>query len=316
MSSQRGDDLGPVALPRDCRMHQGRSEWWWFAGRLSDVHDDRLFSWSQSLMRHDRWLVGFLRWQEHDPDTGQRIGPERLVRGVASRRAGYSESAFTPDFRLVVEWPGEDRLETEGCMGTYRIRAEGAHGAALHVRRGPDRPVLLGRRGVVDYGGGRRLGYYSFMRLRATGRLSTPEGPVAVQGPAWLDHQWGPVDTREMVWRYLALQVGDAELLAFDAFHQDTPHHRRVLGMLRRDGQCTEVPGIRLEPRGEQASATRVALGDRGHLDVTPVPDDQVLDLDLPGVPVFYEGYSRVRGILDDEPVHGWGITELQPWGG
>ena len=60
-------------------------------------------------------------------------------------------------------------------------------------------------------------------------------------------------------------------------------------------------------------SRVRVSSADL-NLEVVPWFDDQRCDARLPAalVPVFYEGGSRISGMLAGKPLHGWAITELK----
>ena len=240
----------PLEFPRDHGPHPDyRLEWWYLTGQLrakapnklpgpwgfqitffrlglgdkstgnsardnarnSTRDNSRDNAWQQPQLYMAHFAISDVQHQRH-------IGFERL-----SRAGAALAGAETSPLRVWLEnWSLESQqseqlfparlaaLATDSDLGTVALK--------LHIDSHKP-PVLQGERGYSPKSAtpGNASHYYSYTRLRSQGQLQLGGNTVAVEGDAWLDHEWGSssLDHNQTGWDWFSLQLDDGRELMF-----------------------------------------------------------------------------------------------------
>lgn len=303
--------------PADDRPTDHRVEWWYFFGHVRSTDPARPGAWSfvTSLLKK---RLAFPGWPTAWLAATQVVDTRRIVR----RCTGGLPSPFCYDrtgFRFGIAYgPGLPRWALSRTPGRWRLEYQRRAGLALDLEERGD-VVRIGPRGVMDYGGGHALGWYTRPFLEAHGTVTDGGVAVPVQGHAWMERQWGFAPVERFAWRYLTLRLDNGRrILAFST--QVDGHHKTWGTHIFPDGRALPIDGIRLSPVPPAAPDTPPSTTVQGagvDLLVAPLPVDQLIRPRVPGAPAFYEGFGNVAGTLDGEAVTGVGMTELRaPSGG
>ncbi len=291
-SACQSPPAGRVELPADDGPHTEATEWWYWTGHLR-ADDGRWFGFEWAFFLQE--VLGVRGQMVHHAisdqsggvfayDVGFRPGPPAPVeRGFALEVGAHS----------AVGVAGEDYLEGE--VGVYELEL---------VLSPVKPPVLQHGDGYTAYGFGGYTYYYSRPRMAARGTLTIDGEPLAVEGTAWFDHQWGSlsgaVDTG---WDWFAIQLDDSREIMLFTVRADGSE--ALAGGTYTDAACqsAEIAPDELEvtPLGEWTSPHTGCTYPSGwaisvrdlELMVTPVMEDQEVDA---LVVRYWEGMAEVSG--------------------
>jgi predicted secreted hydrolase len=211
------------SFPRDHFEHPDfRTEWWYYTGNLRGA-DGKRFGFelvffrqgqrrdqpdNRSAWRIDDLYLAHLALTDVD---GKRFFPhERL------NRAGPGLAGASFDQRRV--WNGNWSARWLDDRQTLEATAEEFH---LTLRLDPAKPpVIHGVNGVSQKaeGAGRASHYVSFSRLTVTGEVQLEGASHAVNGTAWMDHEWftHPLEASQVGWDWFSVQLDDGrDLMLF-----------------------------------------------------------------------------------------------------
>jgi predicted secreted hydrolase len=200
----------PVAFPRDAGPHDGLTEWWYYTGHLtaSDGHAYG-FEFVVFQVRRQSVPAGYLTHLAVSDVAEQRF----------SHQMRFAESDPVSGFPLDV---GGWRLDSDGTADTIQAAMQPGPGTdaayRLMLRLTDDKPPALHNGGYIEYGPAGGSYYYSRTRLHVSGDLGVVDGRTqAVEGIAWMDHQWGNfVVTAAGGWDWYSLQLDDqTELMLY-----------------------------------------------------------------------------------------------------
>jgi predicted secreted hydrolase len=301
----------PIEFPRDFGSHPSfRTEWWYATGWLSprgsagsgeplgfqvtffrsrpaiDAANPSAFTPHQLLIAHCALS---------DPQRG------RLWQDQKIRRAGMGLArAAEGDTDIQVEsWT----LRRTDAVYAVNVTAEEF---ALRLELAPTQaPLLNGERGVSRKGAAPQAAsyYYSLPHLAVRGTIVRNGRREAVQGEAWLDHEWSSeyLESGAVGWDWIGINFADGAALM--AFEIRGARHEALWagGTLRGADGATQIlaPGeVRFVPgRSWQSPRTgttypvewHVQAGTR-ELDLKPLMDDQENDTRLSTGAVYWEG--------------------------
>jgi predicted secreted hydrolase len=353
---------GPRALrfPEDAGAHpEYQTEWWYYTGNLADP-DGRRFGFQLTFFRRalapagdqppreSAWAseqIYLAHFALSDVEAGRFHSAERLARGAL----GLAGAEASP-FRVWVEdWSAEgatvgDRSVAEetadvgsGVEGSGRVDVaeDGSGGLRLRASEGPvsidlelapvKPPALHGDRGFSPKGEepGNASFYYSYSRLAGGGRITTEGGSHAVEGLAWMDHEWSTsaLAEQQVGWDWFSLQLDDGrEVMAFQlresgggissASSGSVIAADASVSRLGREDFTIEPLGRWTSPRSGAVypSAWRLRIPQEAiDLEIQPLIEDQELDLNLR----YWEGAVRVSGRSAGRPIAGYGYVEL-----
>lgn len=325
-----GKALSPVRLPDDELVHDFPVEWWYFAAHLATPAGDERLSIMVTAIRGVKRLlpaatVSFFKRIDHTR------GPLPVLQvGTAFSRA-YRHDRSVPSYRFDYEgsifdlWNATpERWRIRGAPATYRIELwSGDDEIELALDLAPTGdPVLLGDRGIVDYGGGHQLAYYAHPKVQVTGVARIGGALRELRGPGWYERQWGAAPTDAYAWKYVNVTLDDDEQWIF--FHTHLGAHVRLMAYRMPpaggiEPVAIDAAGFVNVPVGGRPLGTDLAIDTPGgpvRLAVRPLFDgeDDIRPV-YPGVPPFWESACRVEGTRNGVPVRGWSMTELHAYG-
>ncbi len=212
-----------LSLPRDFGAHPDfRTEWWYATGWLQTPEGKPLgfqVTFFRSATEHDRANPSRFAPRQlivahaalSDPATGKLQHDQKIA------RAGFGlaqASESTTDVKL-----GQWRMH-RAANGSYAVSLP-ARDFTLALTLQPTQPVLLqGEQGYSRKGPRPEQAsyYYSEPQLKVSGSITRNGKPVAVNGSAWLDHEWSStvLDARAVGWDWVGANLDDGSaLMAF-----------------------------------------------------------------------------------------------------
>jgi predicted secreted hydrolase len=216
---------GPCRLsfPSDHGSHPDyRTEWWYYTGNLTDG-GHRRFGFQLTFFRsglqppghRSDWPEPASSWRTDqiylahaaisDITGGRHLQAERMARPVLSMAGAQQTDAGVTIH--VHTWQAV--ITPQG----HRLRAEAAEFALDLDLTAVKPPVLHGDGGYSRKGQSpeRASCYYSFTRLQASGELTVGDSRHAVQGSAWMDHEFStaPLQPGITGWDWFSLQLAD-----------------------------------------------------------------------------------------------------------
>src|SRR5205823_11257336 len=114
----------------------------------------------------------------------------------------------------------------------------------MNLRLTDEKAPALHNGGYIEYGPAGGSYYYSRTRIRVSGDLTAADGEhSAVDGLAWMDHQWGNfVVTNAGGWDWYSVQLDDSTELMLYVLRSETGETMGVYGMrVHRDGSKCEL---------------------------------------------------------------------------
>uniref|UniRef100_A0A832I3P1 Carotenoid 1,2-hydratase n=1 Tax=Eiseniibacteriota bacterium TaxID=2212470 RepID=A0A832I3P1_UNCEI len=325
-------------FPRDHAAHpEFQTEWWYYTGHLRA--GGRWFGFELTFFRvgldparrasRSAWAPHTLHFA-HAALTDER-----------GRRFRFDERAARPalgmagaDSARLRAWIGDWSAELLPDGRTHRLRAP-ARDFALALDLAPLKPPAAhGADGVSQKsaGEGRASHYYSLTRLAARGTVTVDGVEHAVEGTAWMDHEFGSSQLApDLVgWDWFAVQLEDGrELMLYRLRREDgsdEPHSSGTL--VARDGRATHLPreAFSIEATGAWTSPHSGATYPSGwrlrvpraglDLALEPTLADQELRTGGPAGVTYWEGAVRVTGAAAGAPARGRGYVELTGYAG
>ena len=302
-------DLPPITLPADHRPHDNLTEWWYFTGHLEDD-------------RGDEYGFEFVIFQGVRGDEGGYAAHFAVTAGSAgfsyAQRTSYSDG-FQVGAGLELCVGGWTLAEAGGVLTISAAMP----GYELNLDLVPRKPAALNNRdGLLDFSPYGWSYYYSFTRLDLGGRLTTGDGPAAVAGEAWMDHQWGDfISVGSGGWDWFSLQLKDGRDFTASVVRGDDGAVVLEYGtLIAADGATRhlEAGEFAIEALDEWTSPATGAVYPSGwrltipddaiDVELQPVLADQELDVRASTGNIYWEG--AVRALAGDRPV-GRGYVEL-----
>ncbi|MDM0046401.1 carotenoid 1,2-hydratase [Variovorax dokdonensis] len=301
---------GPV-FPRDFGSHpEFATEWWYITGNArTSAGAAREFGFQLTFFRSRvaaaqpiqsafaaRQLI-FAHAAITDLQGQRQVHDQRIAR--AGMGVAFASEQDT-DVQLR-DW----RLRRDAASRRYEARLP-ASDFGLSLNFAPTQPVLLqGKAGLSQKGPEPQAfsHYYSEPQLSASGTLQVLGQEFAVQGRAWLDHEWsdGYLPDRAVGWDWIGMNLDDGSaLMAFI--------------MRDRDGKTVWAGGSFRDAAG----ARRVFAADEVHFAAGRVWQSAATQARYPvewtvGTP---SGTFVVRTLLDNQELDSRGSTGTVYWEG
>jgi predicted secreted hydrolase len=332
---------GPCRLsfPADHGPHLGyRTEWWYYTGNLA-ARDGHRFGFQLTFFRSQMqppnqrktWPLPASDWRTdqiylaHAAITdinGQRhLQDERMARPVLSLAGAEQTDDMTTihlhDWQAAIT-PRGHRLQAEADefgldLELKAIKPPVKHGEDGYSRKGqsPERASC----------------YYSFTRLQAVGNLTVLGKQYAVDGSAWMDHEFStaPLQPGITGWDWFSLQLTDqSEVMIFFLRQADetlnpassgtyvsssgkTRHLHREDVQIRPLSHWTSPHSGARYPVKWQVSIAALAL----NLIVEANFADQEMHTPQSTNVTYWEGSVQAMGTRQDKAVDGVGYVEL-----
>jgi predicted secreted hydrolase len=316
----------PLSFPHDFGAHPDfRTEWWYATGWLQ-TPDGKPLGFQVTFFRSAT---------EHDRDNPSRFAPHQLViahAAISNPEVGkllHDQRVAREGFGLAYAKEGN----TDVKLGDWTMRREkdGRYRATIKGREftmdftlTPTQPPMLqGENGFSRKGPlpEQASYYYSEPHLQVSGTITREGKPVAVQGNAWLDHEWSStvLDPGASGWDWIGVNLDDGgALMAFRIRRKDGTTLWAHAALRDASGRVTsfspdEVRFTPLRnwrsPRTEAVYPVEIQI-DTGswRWNLKPLQDDQELDSRQSTGAVYWEGAVTVT--RDGQPA-GRGYLEM-----
>ncbi len=212
--------LPPLTLrfPRDHGAHpQFRTEWWYITGQAS------------SGGREFGFQVTFFRSRvDATQDMKSRFAAKQLVfahaavTDVQGRKLRHDQRIAREGFGVVATSQDDAAIRLRDWSlkrdaGGYVAHVT-AGDFALQLRCAPTQPLLLQGQGGLSRKGPQEQQasyYYSEPQLAVTGSIRLPGQSFAVQGKAWMDHEWSEevLHPQAVGWDWIGMNLDDGSAL-------------------------------------------------------------------------------------------------------
>jgi predicted secreted hydrolase len=161
--------------------------------------------------------------------------------------------------------------------------------------------------------------------MTATGTLTLDGGPIAVEGEAWFDHQWGDfIAIGEGGWDWFAVNLDDGTDVTISLIRNADGGLALAHGTLvDADGRARHLPGTAfdIEVTAHHTSPLtgirypagwRIELpAERLTIELEPTVADQELDTRATTGVIYWEGSQRVTALRDGRRIGGEAYVEL-----
>jgi predicted secreted hydrolase len=326
----QADTPHTFSFPRDHGPHpEFRQEWWYVTGNLDGAHGER-FGFELTFFRfalgaHEEPRAATSAWRTRqvymahfaisDVTAGRFRYAQKLSRDALGLAGAQGEPlrVWIDDWTLVTASGADWKLAA--AQPEYSLELE------LHPLTPP---VLNGEAGLSRKSEqpGSASYYYSLPRSAVHGTLWQQGRPLAVQGLAWLDREWGSggLGSSEVGWDWFALQLDDGTALMFYALRardgSRDPHSAGtwVESSGEAHGLASSAVDIEVTDHWNSADGVRYPAGWRIRvpslaLDVAVHP--VLADQELKTTPRYFEGAVDVRGARAGHALDGRGYVEL-----
>ena len=349
-AAESSASAAPRALqfPADFGAHpQTTTEWWYLTGELQA--DARVWGFQVTFFRVATRLAATSPPAASAPPS--RFAPTQLLLAhsaltdlAAGRlrhdqrlaRSGFGVAQARGDDTAVElrDWslrrsalpPTPSTATSTAALSRYHPRvASDSAGFALDLDCDTTQPVLLqGDAGLSRKGPGQRDSsrYYSQPQLATRGTLTLDGKRIAVQGRAWLDHEWsdGYIPAGAVGWDWIGMNLADGSALTAFRMRRADGSSLYAGGSFRAAGQPARnfaADSVRFIPgRVWESSATRARYPvewtvetPAGRWRVRALLDNQELDSRASSGAIYWEGLSE---LLDENGARvGRGYLEM-----
>jgi predicted secreted hydrolase len=302
----------PLSFPQDFGAHpRFRIEWWYVTGWL-ETPDKKPLGFQVTFFRSAT---------DHDAANPSRFAPKQLIiahAAVSDPALGkllHDQKSAREGFGLAYAKEGN----TDVKLGDWRFvrNADGSYQASVTAREFSLNLSLSPSQGPMAQGdnGFSRKGpkpqqasyYYSEPHLKVSGNVTRNGTPLAVNGTAWLDHEWSSsvLDPNAAGWDWVGANLDDGSaLMAFQIRGKDGSKLWAHATLRDAAGRMTHFSPdqVRFMPRRKWRSprtnaaypvATRIETG-AVVWQLTPLQDDQELDSRQSTGAVYWEGAVTV----------------------
>ena len=320
-----------LQFPTDFGAHpQTNTEWWYLTGELQA--DTRIWGFQVTFFRvatlfaatspppssapPSRFAPAQLLLAHSaltDLAAGRLRHDQRLARsgfGVAQAR-GDDTAVELRDWSLRrIALPPTSSTSTAAVSRYHARIASDSAGFALDLDCDTTQPVLLqGEAGLSRKGPGLRDSsrYYSQPQLATRGTLTLDGKRIAVQGRAWLDHEWsdGYIPAGAIGWDWIGMNLADGSALTAFRMRRADGSSLYAGGSFRAAGQPARnfaADSVRFVPgRVWESSATRARYPVQwtvetpaGRWRVQALLDNQELDSRASSGAIYWEGLSEL----------------------
>jgi predicted secreted hydrolase len=325
------------AFPRDHGPHpEFRQEWWYLTGNLEAPGGER-FGFELTFFRFalappaagaeaDRsaWRTREI-CMAHFAISDLKAQRFRFAQKLSRAALGLAGAQGAPLRVWIDDWT----LDEAPSQAGWQLRAA-QPGYALELElRALTPPVLNGEAGLSRKSGvpGSASYYYSIPRLEARGRLLRDGQPLAVQGLAWLDREWGSgnLGPNQAGWDWFALQLDDGTALMFYALRRRggdrDPHSAGTWVESSGEPHPLASAAVQTEVTDHWTSSDGVRYPAGWHIRVAALALDVAVrpvlaDQELKTAPRYWEGAVDVNGERAGRALRGRGYVELVGYAG
>lgn len=317
-----------------------KTEWWYYTGHLT-TEDGQPFGYELTFFRAaldpenmplaSRWALTQV-YPAHFAVSDE--GRKTFFFAEKLNRAGIGTAGAAADTHHVWNENWFSTLKKDGNGYYFHIHADSPD-YAINLKLYPEKPpVVHGKNGVSQKAAclGCASHYYSMTRLRTTGTITVDGETRKVTGLSWMDQEFGSNQLAEnqVGWDWFSIQLdNDTELMLYMLRTKDGGVDPNSSGTLvLPDGQDIHLAldEFEINPLDHWQSPETGAVYPMGwririparrmDLIVTPVFEKQELLTTRSANTAYWEGSSRVRGMVGDQPVEGAAYVEMTGYAG
>lgn len=326
---------GPVQFPKDELAHKNIVEWWYLNGFLTGVKGER-FSFMNCLFKVDNKrskvplfsrlpvkTVYFFHSIISNLDTGEKetfIAPYCIVsRDSFSKDLLYIN--FLTESKPILLGGYVNYLLEEYELFKYHLKTESLNLDLVYNKS----PLLEGGKGYLKMHD-KSTYYYSLTDLGVRGTLNFKHKEYQVTGKAWMDHQWADTTYNKDRWNWFSIQLTNGlDLVCFEYINNGKSVYHTT--MIDADGlqKHTDKIDIKAEKRKWKSRHSgnlyqldwKIKIPEENiELTVKAILPDQEVNFNAIN---YWEGATKVDGMINGKPVSGNGFMELvgkySPWG-
>jgi len=323
-------------FPEDFGAHPDtRTEWWYATGWLNAGSVTHGFQ-----ITFFRSRTGVPATQPSRFAASQLVFAHAAVTDMGARRLRHDQRIARAGFHIADAGEGDTNVvlrdwhlqrsgPTQHSVYDARVASDSA-GFALELRLETTQAVLLqGDAGYSRKGpqAEKASHYYSQPQLAVSGTLSLTGRSTAVQGKAWLDHEWSNslLDEQAVGWDWIGMNLDDGSALTAFRLRRSDGSALWAGGSFRAPGRkakAFDAGEVRFTPgRVWRSAASRAAYPvewtvdtPAGRFVVKALLDDQELDSRASTGGVYWEGLSE---LLDERGQRiGRGYLEMTGYAG
>jgi len=323
-------------FPRDHGSHDAfRTEWWYYTGNVT-TSDGRAFGYQLTFFRRamppdqiktlpSKWSLTQLylaHFAVSDLSKKQFHYAEKISRAGLGKAGAESGRLHA--------WIDRWSAESPAARSDHHLLQAAEGDLAIQLDLSPEKPLVIhGNHGVSRKGteAGQASHYYSFTRMKTTGKLTIGKELFDVTGTSWMDHEFGSADLGEDLvgWDWFSLQLDNqTELMLYRLRRADGSASPVSSGtFIDRDGQGHHltIEDVSLEPLSYWTSPVSKARypqrwrlsvpSQQLTLEVIPLMAEQELATTRSTDVTYWEGAIEVSGVAGDTKVKGHGYMEL-----
>lgn len=302
-----------LSFPTDYGAHPAyRTEWWYATGWLQ-TPDKKPLGFQVTFFRSAT---------DTDPANPSQFAPKQLIIAHAALsdpalgKLLHDQKSARAGFGLAYALSGNTDVKVDNWQlrraanGQYQTRIE-AHDFSLKLSLTPTQARMLQGAGGFSRKGrkpGQASYYYSEPQLRVAGSITRNGKPVAVNGSAWLDHEWSTsmLDAAAAGWDWVGANLDDGgALMAFQIRSQSGAPLWTHAALRDAAGKVTqfEADAVRFTALRNWCSprtgacypvATQIQTGSVVW-QLTPLQNDQELDSRQSTGAVYWEGAVTLK---------------------
>jgi len=323
-------------FPRDHGSHDTfRTEWWYYTGNVTSK-DGHAFGYQLTFFRRamppeqiktlpSKWSLTQL-YLAHFAVTD--LNKKQFHYAEKISRAGLGK-AGAESGRLHA-WIDHWSTESPATRSDHHLLQAAEGDLAIRLDLSPGKPLVIhGNHGVSRKGmeAGQASHYYSFTRMKTTGKLTIGKESFDVTGTSWMDHEFGSADLGKNLvgWDWFSLQLDNrTELMLYRLRRADGSADPVSSGtFIDRHGQGHHltIEDVIFEPLSYWTSPTskarypqrwRLTIPSKQiSLDLIPLMAEQELATTRSTQVTYWEGAIEVNGVAGDTKVRGHGYMEL-----
>ncbi|HSM25475.1 MAG TPA: lipocalin-like domain-containing protein [Anaerolineaceae bacterium] len=327
---QKAVELRDFQFPEDFGAHpEYLTEWWYYTGNLL-TEDDRHFGYQltffrraitekPNLLRESNWSTNQIylaHFAITDTENKSHYVTDQISRG-ANELAGTKTDPYFSIWlnNWEIQQINDNLFSMKAKDENFEIdfQLEDGKGVIFHGEAG------LSQKGEEE---GNASYYFSQTRLITNGQLRIEDQWFDVDGFSWMDHEFGTstLGENQIGWDWFSLQLdNNTELMLFQIRNNDGSTSPFSSGSLISDtGETTVVKldDFKINVLDTWKNEEQVSYPSRWkimveaydiELEIIPVINNQEMKLFFQ----YWEGAVLVQGMVNGDPVSGYGYVEL-----
>lgn len=310
-----------------------RTEWWYFTGNLTSA-DNKKFGYQFTIfrtalsksknVRNSDWnsnQIYMAHFTVTDINENKFYFDERF-----SREGNQLAGAQINPFRLWLEDWQVKQVDNNFSfdLPTLNILAK-TENSKINLTLEAIKPLVLqGDKGLSQKGSqvGNASYYYSYTKLKTSGKIILDEKEFEVNGFSWMDREWSTsaLSKDQKGWDWFSLQLdNNTEVMYYQMRKNDSRQDIFSKGVIVNQTGLSEPiskeevvlnvtdnwkgPDNTIYPSGWSFQIPSKNID----LKITPAIKDQLLDVSIK----YWEGSVNVEGIKNGNPLNGRGYVEL-----